>query len=147
MQTYLNHMRCTNKQTYENKAIMQWACANDGKGMYRAKIDMKNIKPDKTIVMLINLLNQEGIDIEEDCGTRGEGKSSSNAEEDNLQSSNEAGNNNIDTQSNNMVVDNDIQRKASRQESIEENEVQRQASWKEPKYNEVTEASLTERAS
>ena len=65
---------------------------------------MTNIKPDKTIVRLINALNQEDIDIEADVGTSGKKKSSINAVEDNLQSSTEAGNNNIDTQSNNMVV-------------------------------------------
>ena len=81
MQTYLNPVRCTDEQTYENKAIMQQACTNDGKRMYREKIDMINIKSDKTIVMLINALNQEGIDIEEDCGTSGKRKASSNAAE------------------------------------------------------------------
>ena len=94
---------------------MQWAYENDGKGMYREKIDMNNIKSEKTIVMLINTLNQEGIDIEEECGTSGKIKASSNAAEENLESSTEAGNNNIDTQFNNMVVDNVIQRQASRQ--------------------------------
>ena len=41
-------------------------------------------------------------------------KSSSNAAEDNLQSSTVAGDNDIDTQSNNMIVDNEIQRQDSR---------------------------------
>ena len=104
---------------------MKWAYHNDGKGMYRQKIDTTCIKTDKTIVMLINTLNQEGIDIEKDYGTNGKRKASSNVAEDNQQSSTKAVNNNIDTQSNNMVVDNDIQRQASRQEPLEENEVQR----------------------
>ena len=42
---------------------------------------MKNIKPDKTIVMLINVLNQEYIDIEEELCTSGKKKASSNAAE------------------------------------------------------------------
>ena len=53
--------------------------------------------------MLINLLNQEGIYLEVDCVTHGKIKVSSNAVEDNLQSSTEAGNSNIDTQTNNMI--------------------------------------------
>ena len=72
---------------------------------------------------LINSLNQEGIDLEEDCGTSGKGKSSINAAEENLQSSTEAGNTNINTQNNNMVVDNDIQRQVSWQDPVEDNEV------------------------
>ena len=45
---------------------------------------MKNIKPDNAIVKLINELNQEGIGLEEDCGTSGKRKTLSNASEDNL---------------------------------------------------------------
>ena len=45
---------------------------------------MTNIKPDKTTVMLINALNQEGIYIEAYCGTSGKKKASSTAAEDNL---------------------------------------------------------------
>ena len=110
--------------------------------MYRQEIDMTNIKLENSIVRLINALNQEGIDLEVDCGTSGKRKPSSNAAEDNLQSSNEAGNNNIDTQTNNMVVDNAIQRKASRKEPArkepEDNEIQRQAPRQEPvEFNEV----------
>ena len=74
------------------------------------KIDMINIKSDKTIVILINALNQEGIDIEEDCGKSEKRKASRNAAENNWQSSTEVGNSNIYIQSNNIVVDNDIQR-------------------------------------
>ena len=84
MQTYSNPVRCTDEQTYENKAIMQWACANNHRGMYRQEIDMTNIKPDNDIVRLINALNQEGIDLEADCGTSGKRKASSNAAEDNF---------------------------------------------------------------
>ena len=80
---------------------------------------------------LINVLNQESIDLEEYCCKSGKRKASSNAAEENLQSSTKSGNNNIDTQTNNMVVDNDIQRQASRQEHVEDNEVQRQASRQE----------------
>ena len=58
-------MRFTNEHTYESKAIMQWACANDYKGMYRKEIDMTNIKPENAIVKLINTLNQQDIDLEE----------------------------------------------------------------------------------
>ena len=42
--------------------------------MYRQKIDITNIKSYKTIVILINALNQEGIGIDEDCGTSGKRK-------------------------------------------------------------------------
>ena len=45
---------------------------------------MTNIKPGKNIVMLINALNQEGIDIDAYCGTSGKRKASSNAAEDNF---------------------------------------------------------------
>ena len=86
---------------------------------------------------LINALNQEYIDLEADCGTSGKRKASINAPEYNLKSITEAGNNNIYTQTNEMVVDNGIQRQASRQEPVEENEVQRQASRQEPEDNEV----------
>ena len=86
---------------------------------------MSNIKPDNTIVRLINSLNQEGIDLEAECGTSGKRKASSNVAKENLQSSTASGNSNIDTQTNNMVVDNDIQMQASRQEPIKDNEVQR----------------------
>ena len=65
--------------------------------MYRQKIDMTNIQTDNTIVRFINALNQEGIDLEVDCGKSGKKKSWSNTAEDNLQSSTEAGNNNIYT--------------------------------------------------
>ena len=58
---------------------------------------MTNIKTDNAIVRTINVLNQEGIDLETDCGTSGKKKGSSNAAEDNLKSNTEAGNNNIDT--------------------------------------------------
>ena len=110
--------------------------------MEREKIDMTHIKPDETIVILINTLNQEGIDIEKYCGTSGKRKVSSNVAEDNFQSSTEAVNNNIDTQSNNMVVEIGIQRQVSRQDPVKESEVQRQASWEEPEDNEVqTQAS------
>ena len=78
--------------------------------MDRQEIDMTNIKPNNAIVSLINELNQEGIGLKVDCGTSVKRKSSSNAAEDNLQSSTELGNNNIDTHTNNMVVDNYIQR-------------------------------------
>ena len=63
---------------------MQYVCANGGKGMYRKNIYMTNIKPDNAIVRLINVLNQEGVDIEEDCGTSGKIKPASNAAEDNF---------------------------------------------------------------
>ena len=85
-------------------------------------------KPDNAIVRFVNALNQEVIDLEKDCGTSGKRKASSNVVEENLQSITEAGNNNIDTQSNNMVVYNDIQRQASWQEPVEDNEVQMQVS-------------------
>ena len=86
------------------------ACANNYREIYRQEIDMKSIKNDNAIVRLINILNQEGIDLEADFGTSGKRKESSNAVEENLQSSTEAGNNNIDIQSNKMVLDNDVQR-------------------------------------
>ena len=114
MKIYLNPVRCTGEQAYEIKVIMQCTCANDDKGMYRQEIDMTNIKPNNTIVSLIHELNQEGIDIYSYCGTSGERKDSSNGAEDNLKSSTEAGNNNINTQTNKMVVDNVIPRQASR---------------------------------
>ena len=44
MHTYSNPVSCKDKQTYESKNIMQWACANDYKGLYRQEIDMANIK-------------------------------------------------------------------------------------------------------
>ena len=72
----------------------------------------KNIKTDNGIVMLINELNQEGINLEEYYGKGGKIKASINAAEDNLKSSTEAKNNNIDTQSNNIVVDNALERKS-----------------------------------
>ena len=84
MQTYSNSLRCIDKQIYENKFIMQWACANSYRGMYRQEIDMTNIKPNNAIVRLINVLNQEGIDLEADCGTRGKRNASSNTAEENL---------------------------------------------------------------
>ena len=98
---------------------------------------MTNIKPDNAILRLINALNQEGIDLEADCGTSGKKKVSSNTVEENLKNINEAGNNNIDTQTNNMVVENEIQRQVSRQDLVEENEAQRQASWQDPEDNGV----------
>ena len=61
----------------------------------------------------------------------------SNTAEDNLQSSTESGNNNINTQTNKMVVDNVIQSQASRKEHIEDKEVQRQALHQEPEDNKV----------
>ena len=104
--------------------------------MYRQEIDMTNIKPDNDIVRLINVLNQEGIDLEAGYGTSGKRKALSNAPEDNLQSITEAGNNTIVTQTNNMVVLNDIQNQTLRQEPVEENEVQSQALRQEPEDNE-----------
>ena len=98
---------------------------------------MANIKTDNTIVMLINLLNQEGISLEAYCGIIGKIKAASNATEGNLQSSTEAGNNHIDIHTNNMVVDNDIQSQASWKDYIEDNEVQRQALWQETEDNKV----------
>ena len=52
--------------------------------MYRQKIDMTNIKPNNTIVRLINELNQEVIDLEADYGISRKRKSSRNAAEGNL---------------------------------------------------------------
>ena len=104
---------------------MIWVCANDYKGIYRQEIDMTNMKTDNVIVRLINVLNQEGIDLEANCGISGKIKASSNTVEDHLKSSTEAGNSHIDTQTNNMVLDNDIQRQSSRQEPVEDDEVQR----------------------
>ena len=128
-------MKCTYEQTYESKDIMQWAYTNDYKGMNRQEIDMTNIKPDNAIVRLINILNLDGIDLEAYCGTRRKRNASSNAAEENLQSSTEAGNINIDTHTNSIVVDNIIQRKASRKEPVKENEVEMQASRQEPEDN------------
>ena len=47
--------------------------------------------------MLINVLNQEGIDLEAYCSTSGEIKALSNTDEVNLKSSTEVENNNVDT--------------------------------------------------
>ena len=58
---------------------------------------MTNVKPDNIIVRFINLLNQESIDLEVDYGTSDKRKASSNAAEDNFQSSTEVGNHNDDT--------------------------------------------------
>ena len=77
-------MRCTDEQTYENKSIMQWVCANNYRGMYRQEIGMTNIKHDNAIVRLINVLNQEVINLEADYGTSGKRKVSSNAAADSL---------------------------------------------------------------
>ena len=44
---------------------------------------MTNIKPDNTVVRLINLLIQEGTDLEANDSTSGKRKASSNAAEDN----------------------------------------------------------------